>query len=388
MKVIMVTAALTETGGGGVYSAVRLMSRALVDKGVDVEVFGPVARGEGISSLDWSPVSVKSFPAYGPVRFLYAPALTRGLMEAVEGDEAVIHLHGIWTYALPAAAHAAAETETPFVVSPHGMLDSWALRQNRAVKNAAIRLYVRKALKESSCVHTLSDSEASAVKDLGIDSEIAVIANGADAPGEDAPDAFDPAPGEWTYDRILLFLGRLHRKKGLLPLVEGWKESGIANSGWRLVIAGPDQDGFRSRLEKTSVEHDCGDSIRFVGPRYGEDKHCWFSRADAFILPSFSEGVPVSALEAMAYGLPVIMTGHCNLPSAFGEGAALECGTRPESISGALRRLAEMSEDERNLMGSRARLLVEKQYSWDRVADKRMDGYRRILRKGEGCSRQ
>ena len=110
--------------------------------------------------------------------------------------------------------------------------------------------------------------------------------------------------------RILLYLGRIHPKKGLVGLVRAWKRVQMTaeGQGWCLVVAGWDQCGHASQLSALVHELSLDRSVRLVGPQFDRNKDATFHAVDAFILPSFSEGLPVAVLEAWSHGLPVLMT--------------------------------------------------------------------------------
>jgi len=181
----------------------------------------------------------------------------------------------------------------------------------------------------------------------------------------------------------------LHPKKNLGAMLEAWAQSRKAKVGsrkseeWRLVIAGWDQAGYEADLKALASDLGLLTSVSFVGPKFGEDKAEVYRNADAFILPSLSEGLPMVVLEAWAYGKPVLMTPECNLPEGFAAGAALEIGTTPETIAAGLRQLMEMSESEREAMGSRGRALVEAKFSWPRIGEQMRAVYEWVLGGGK-----
>jgi poly(glycerol-phosphate) alpha-glucosyltransferase len=234
----------------------------------------------------------------------------------------------------------------------------------------------------------------------------------------------------------LLFLGRIHPKKGLIGALRAWAElrnspSAIRDSAeWQFVIAGWDQGGHEAELRalcgelglkiasvfshggtrstegqnlklnsynlKTKHAIDIqggrrpenGSSRRltlpdvdvvFFGPAFGEDKDALLRSADAFILPSFSEGLPMSVLEAWSYGLPVVKTPECNLPEGFVFGAALEIRSGEGSFQDGMRILIEMTNQERAAMGMRGRRLVEDRFTWSKVAASMKEVYESIL---------
>src|SRR5207247_7296598 len=119
--------------------------------------------------------------------------------------------------------------------------------------------------------------------------------------------------------------------------------------------------------------------IAFLGPRFGTEKNECYRGCDAFIMPSLSEGLPMTVLEAWASAKPVLMTRECNLPEGFAAGAALQIGTAPEEIAAGLKQLIEMSDDDRRAAGDRGRTLVATRFSWPRIGEQMRSVYEWIL---------
>ncbi|EGV20676.1 glycosyl transferase group 1 [Thiocapsa marina 5811] len=181
-------------------------------------------------------------------------------------------------------------------------------------------------------------------------------------------------------------MSRLHPKKGLTNLLLAWAQTRQAAAqqaeAWRLVIAGWDQGGHQDDLQCLADSLGIRDSVQFVGPLFDEAKALALAAADAFVLPSFSEGLPMAVLEAWAVSLPVLMTPGCNLPEGFAADAALAMAPEPESIAVALNRLFDMSAAERQAMGARGRQLVGDRFAWPRIAVQMCDVYRWVLGQG------
>ena len=137
---------------------------------------------------------------------------------------------------------------------------------------------------------------------------------------------------------------------------------------WQLLIAGWDDGGHQEGLKVLCEELGISDSVSFLGKRFGAEKDELLRSVDAFILPSFSEGLPMSVLEAWAYGLPVIMTGFCNIPEGFEAAAALMVEPTPESIAAGLHQLVDMSDVDLQIMGRNGRSLVEEKFAWPKIA--------------------
>jgi poly(glycerol-phosphate) alpha-glucosyltransferase len=267
-------------------------------------------------------------------------------------------------------------------VSPRGTLDPWALANSAWKKRLAGWLYENRHLRGAACLHALCEAEAAAIRAHGLHNPVCVIPNGVDLPGSTT----GPRPG-WEGDRVLgrhvlLYLGRLHPKKNLISLLEAWAAAQRSASGgreWRLVVAGWDQGGYEERLRWAATELEVEESVHFAGPQFGEEKHATLCRADAFILPSLSEGLPVAVLEAWAYGLPVVMTPECNLTEGFQASAAIRIGTDAESLARGLAELFEMGESQLREMGKRGRRLVEERFSWPKIARQMKEVYEWVL---------
>jgi poly(glycerol-phosphate) alpha-glucosyltransferase len=322
----------------------------------------------------WGKVETRAFRVRGPRAFGYAPELSRALYLK---DPALIHIHGLWIYPSVAAIQWSRRRK-PYVVSPHGMLDPWALKNSRWKKRLSAALYENRHLREAACLHALNLSEAEAMRAYGLKNPICVIPNGVELPVE--PEA-KPAPGG---SRNLLYLGRLHPKKGLPLLVEAWcrVQRTAEESGWRLIIAGWDQLGHQAELQALAAKLHSESRIEFVGPQFGEAKSALFREASAFILPSLSEGLPMTILEAWSWSLPVLMTTNCNLPEGTRAGAAITMDPDTEGICGALTKLFSMGIVERMAMGTRGRRLVEEQFRWPRIADRMTQVYDWVLGRG------
>ena len=316
----------------------------------------------------------------GPEAFGFAPRMQHAL--SAEGPD-LVHVHGIWMYPSRASLAWSRRSARPVVISPHGMLDPWALARSPWKKRVAGFLYETAHLRRGACLHALCRAEAEALRSYGLGNPIAVIPNGVDP-----PEAVPEVEPDWCTDgtegrRVLLFLGRLHPKKGLAQLLQAWaavmRTPVQGADAWCLVIAGWDQGGHRDELQRLALDLRIAARVRFAGPRFGPAKRATLARADAFVLPSLSEGLPMAVLEAWSYGLPVIMTPQCNLPEGFEHGAAVCAEPDPRSLAAAIRCLLRMPESERREMGGRGRRLVEQRFSWPRIGHEMKRVYEWVL---------
>lgn len=370
MKVGIVTASVSRSGGG-VHEVVRRSAIELHRRGSSVRVFGLADEYFEQDRAAWSPVSVSIFRNRGYKPFGYAPDLLPALRSSAPD---LLHNHGLWMYPSVALVQWSKLTRKPYIVSAHGMLDPWAVGHSYWKKKLAATLYEDRHLEKAACLHALCSAEADAVRRYGLSNPVCVIPAGVDLPVLNNDEDLTREK-----EKILLFLGRLHPKKGLRNLLTAWhllrRDGASTAAEWKLWIAGWDQGNHKAELQTYCAEHCLQSSVRFVGPKFGADKEMVLRSANVFVLPSFSEGLPVSVLEAWAYGLPVAMTAQCNLSQGFQTGAAICLETEPLAIAQGLLNIMSMSEMERSTMGMRGRQLVEQRFSWSSYTDQMSSVY-------------
>ena len=337
------------------------------------EVFSASDAYTRIDEPLWGDLPTRTFPTCGPRLFGYAPGLAAAL-ETWNAD--ILHVHGIWTYPSVVAPRWSRGTRR-YLVSPHGLLKPWALRNSRWKKRIAALLYEDEHLRRADCLHALNSAEAEALRAYGLKNPICIIPNGTTMRD-------DTALQVSRKGRSILYLGRFHPSKGLRSLIEAWSAARVeaAAAGWRLTLAGWDQNRHRAELERLADQLQVRSSVDFIGPQFGSDKDRCFAAASAFILPSKSEGQPVSILEAWSRKLPVLMTRECNLPEGAAAGAAVMMEPEVNSIAAALRRLFSMTDSERKQMGRNGQSLVERHFQWQQIGTSMTDVYDWILGQG------
>lgn len=384
-RVAHVTSSISAQGGG-IAIALQALAAAQFSVGETVSVIGH--QDGGSPCAGWPEGSLHGLVT----RRLPGMAWSTGMFECIESfAPEILHTHGLWCQASITVPRYARRQRRPYLVSPHGMLDAWALGHSALKKRLAARVFERSHLTGAACVHALCASEAESIRSYGVKNPVCVIPNGVDLPERLEAAEFQSQAGP----RVLLFLGRLHPKKGLVNLIKAWAtiqraEDGRRRAGeWVLAIAGWDQGGHAAELKQlcdelglpysdiSAADYLARDpspacrppsSILFIGPAFGEQKAQLLRRASAFILPSFSEGLPMSVLEAWSYGLPVLMTDRCNLPEGFAADAAIRIGTEVDSIAGGLVCLFRSAVGNLRAMGANGRRLVESRFTWDQVA--------------------
>ena len=347
---------------------------ALQAQGINPTVFG-IQEDKSSRPIEFSSqthvTEARSIPMPG-LRF--APGLGGAIGQA---DLDLLHQHGLWLYPSLVTVSWKRRTKGKTVISPHGMLDPWALRNSGTKKRLAMWLYERANLETADCLHALNADECTAFRDLGFSGPIAIIPNGIDfssPDGSEQAERFLKDEGR----KVLLFLGRIHPKKGLKETIEAFSTLN-ANSAemigdWVFVIAGWDDGGHQAELERLVTAKGLTGKVRFVGPVFGADKERLLAQASAFVLASHSEGQPMSVLEAWAHGLPVAMTRKCNLPEGFAANAAAELPDDADGAAEALKRFLVSGNLEQ--LGANGRQLVEDRFTWTSTGKKLAEVYR------------
>ena len=360
---------------GGLFQSVRGLAKAVAFTNANVRVFGMSDEQSAVDLQEWRPLSVQTF---GPQ--LRAWSYSTELVPAIVGaDLDVLSVHGLWKYSSVGSQRWHQRTGRAYVIHPHGMLEPWALRNARWKKRIAALLYENQHLRGAACLRALSEAEAKSIRVYGLRNPICVIPNGVDLP--DPNESLTPKSRS-DGRKILLYLGRLHPKKNVANLIRAWNDTfnsqRCKTDDWVLAIAGWDQGGYESELKRIATVP----SVVFLGPRFGAEKNECYRACDGFILPSLSEGLPMTVLEAWAYGKPVLMTPECNLPEGFSAEAAVRIGLSSDEIAAGLKQLAEMSDDDRAAMGTRGHTLVATKFSWPRIGEQMRAVYEWVLSSG------
>lgn len=314
-------------------------------------------------------------PRGGRVERLLAPGARAACLDLFAGAD-MVHLHGVWEPIIRVAAAAARARAVPYCLCPHGMLDPWSLGQKRLKKAVALRLAYRRVLDGAAFLHALNADEVERLAPLRLAAPVVVVPNGVFV------EEVEPLPAPGSFARrcpavaghpYVLFLGRLHFKKGLDVLAEAFAGVAAALPDVHLVVAGPD-GGARRAFEGAVVEAGLGGRVHLVGPLYGADKLAALADAACFCLPSRQEGFSVAITEALACGVPVVVSHQCRFPDVAAHGAGEVVALSAPSVRGALLRvLSDPALAAR--MGARGRALVRARYVWPAIAPLTLAAY-------------
>ena len=304
----------------------------------------------------------------GSLAHKFFPFRELSKLRALVGPETVVHLHGVWEPLLPMAAMLCRCRNTPYVVAPHSMLDPWHRPKWRLVKKAVFAAGWRRMLEKAAFIHCTSETESGFIDEFLPGMRTQVLVNGV------FPEQFQNlCEAPFTEGRTalegrdyILFLGRLHPFKGVMDLAEAFRRL-AGEIAVDLVVAGPDWGEERS-LRQFAAAHGLTDRIHLVGALHGAEKMAALRDACCFCLPSFNEGCSIAVLEALAAGLPVVITEACHLPEVEEYGAGRVVVKHPSAIEDALRSVLDDDEAARR-MSACALGLVEERFSWPRLAE-------------------
>jgi glycosyltransferase involved in cell wall biosynthesis len=293
----------------------------------------------------------------------------------------LVHIHGLWTVPSTIAGTLSRARRVPYVITPHGMLDRWCLRSSRWRKLIYAAVLERRNLNGAAALHFFSEEERAESHDFGLHAPSFVLPNGVDTV------AFSNLPRReelWkhhpqTRDKIVvLFLGRIHPIKGLDMLIPAFARALALLKQLHLIVAGPDEGGYRSHIEVLVAREALADHVTFTGPVRGEEKRVLLGGVDVFALPSRHESDSVAVKEALASGLPVLITSACHFPEVASEDAGVMVAPEISAIVQGLARLAGDSKLRRKF-SENARNLVKRRYQWKSIGERLLETYASIL---------
>ncbi|MCQ2227136.1 MAG: glycosyltransferase [Bacteroidales bacterium] len=292
------------------------------------------------------------------------------LLDELKPD--VFHTNCCW---LPQSARTALWAKNKgykVVYSPHGMLEPWIVSRNYWVKKLpATLLFQRRGVAIADVVLTTAESEKNNFKRLGWNPNVEVIPNGLSL------DSI-PLKDSWHRNRKILFLSRIHEKKGVDFLIEAVAQLREELSGYTIQIAGSGDENYERNMISLANKLGVSDMVQFMGAVYDEAKYELYRNADLFVLPTHSENFGIVVTESLASGTPVITTHGTPWKELSTENCGwwIPVGTAP--LVEALREFLKKDEEDLEQMGRRGRHLVETRYSSEVIASDFVRLYERL----------
>lgn len=367
MRVLHVIGGLNPKSGGPSRSVAGLC-KALAEVGTEVALFVH----EELGSRDADLGDCKLFRGKGfgrrNARFDFNAVLD-------EWKPEIVHIHGIWDLTRHQDVVICRRRGIPYIIAPRGSLDAWSLKQKKWKKRLALWLYQRRDLNNAIAIHTTCDVETAYVREQGCRHNVLQSPNGVNLPLA-LPPARKAADGFRA-----LFLSRMNCKKGVIDLVEAWGVVRPKNWVCELVYTiGKEADKeyerqVRDRVEKLGLK----DVFLFTGEMSDLAKWEAYRRADAFVLPTYTENFGIVVAEALYAGLPVLTTKGAPWKDLVDNRCGWWVDVGVSHLEIALREMVSLGKKELEDMGERGRAFVSREFAWQKIAVKMIADYNRLL---------
>jgi glycosyltransferase involved in cell wall biosynthesis len=370
MRILQLTQFFAPVHGGSSQVPYHL-SRALARRGHEVTLCTSDYKisDDWIKSAQESGVEVYYYKTWlNLANLLITPGLVADAKKRVKGFD-IIHMHSNRTFQNIVVQHYASKYDVPYVLQAHGTLPRMVAKQWLKLAYDAVWGY--KLLEKASKVVALTSIEAEQYKARGLSArKIEIVPNGIDiSEFNDLPEKgkFRSKHGLASSQKIILYLGRIHVIKGLDLLAQAFAEPSGPMNDIKLVIAGPD-DGYLPALRALVKALGIEDKVLFTGPLWGIDKLEAYVDSEAYVLPSAYDSFPITVLEALACGVPVIMSDRCAIASAVdGKAGILFSYGDKEQLKRSL--VLMLNDDKmRQRLGDTGKILVREQFSWEKIA--------------------
>jgi glycosyltransferase involved in cell wall biosynthesis len=313
----------------------------------------------------------------------FQPSFRDALRQAVGNDElSLVHNHGLWMFPNVYARREANRRGLPLVISPRGMLSAWALQRSRLQKHIFRLLYEEKNLQSCRMFHATSQLEADEIRQQGFTQPIAVIQNGVDLPDQmqiPSRRVLDSVWPECAGKRCVLFLSRIHPKKGIEDLIEAWAAIHSDFPVWHLIVAGDSHDNFQDKMKSLAMLRGVASSCTFTGSLSGVRKSVVLAHSDLYVLPTYSENFGISIAESLAHSTPVLTTTNCPWEQLAEKGCGFQCETGKDALVDSLRGMLSISSDQLSTMGKLGRRWMEEDFTWSQRASEMLSSYRWLL---------
>ena len=368
MKILHVTQFFSPVHGGSAEVPYHL-SKELAKRGHEVTIYTSDYKlsQDYISSIP--SVEVHPFKTWSSWANLY---VTPGMINRAKEETRhfdIIHMHNYRSFQNLVVAHYAREYGIPYVLQAHGSATTFF--QKRWLKRTFDAIWGYRILKDASKVIAVTKIEAAQYRSMGVgENKIEVVPHGIDLA------EFDNLPERGKFRKkyslndsqmIILYLGRIHKTKGLDLLTKAFAGLSEKLDDAKLVIVGPD-DGYLSSLKKLITDLEISDKVLFAGPLYDQDKLTAYVDADVYVLPSSYEIFGITILEAMACGIPVVATDRCGIADVVDNQAGLVIPHDSEQLQHAL--LQTLGDNKmRREFGEKGRLLVREKFNWEKVSE-------------------
>ena len=385
MRILHVIPSLAARDGGPAKAAIEIC-RELLRRGEHAQIYTTNADGTGCldvplgTPIEVGGVTVTYFPVSGSHYYKYSSALAASLRTNISKFD-VVHINSLYQFPSTAASHYCRQQGVPYIVRPHGTLDPYLYRRHSLRKRLYEALIERRNLAAAAAVHFTSAEEMRLAKMSGLRFSGTVAALGTEFATEPvaAENAANTIWPQLAGKKLLLFLSRVNFKKGLDNLARAFGEIHRLRHDAHLVIAGPDTDGYATRVRRWLAEEGALEAATFTGMVLGERKAALLRRADLFVLPSYTENFGIAVVEAMAAGLPVVISSGVNIwREVIAAGAGLVVEPNAPEVAQAMLTLLDNPSLAKQ-MGESGRCVAREKFSWQAAGDQLVRLYQEVV---------
>ena len=320
--------------------------------------------------LSISNCEIHNVSVYNPINGRFKNEISK-LFDVIKPD--LVHVNCCWMPACAFVQQMAQKRNIKVVLTPHGMLEPWIIKRHYWTRKLpALLLYQKAAIQNADCIQSTAESERDNLMKLGYNTNIKIVRLGIDADGIELKKS-------WKKTRQILFLSRVHVKKGINFLIEAASVLREELKGYKILVAGEGDADYVAAMKQMIGERGLQDIIQLIGGVYGDEKWRLFQSSDFFVLPTHSENFGLAIAESLASGTPVITTVGTpwNDLNETKSGAWIEIGTQP--LIDTFRKFLALSDEELERMGRNGRKLIEEKYSSRVMAKEMMEVYRSLL---------
>lgn len=352
----------------GVANCVRHLSSALLTKGIEIHVHSLVDEGAIVDNLEITSYKHNRFPTVSIGRSV---EMAHNLSHSITSND-IIHVHGLWMQPTVYAAHTAKKTGCKYCLEIHGTLSQWALNHSRFKKFISLYLLGQKAaLTNADLLIATCEDEYNDIRNFGHHNPVAIIPNGVSIPTICNIKKTTPF-------KQMVFLSRIHKKKGVDILLKSWKALQDKHLDWELIIAGPLDNDFAQTMIEYNNALGC-QRVRFTGQLKGPQITDFLSQAACFVLPTHSENFGIAVAEALACGTPAITTTGAPWEGINHHNCGKWINLSEQNLISALDDMMNLPIDTLSEMGQRGRNWISAEFSWDIIADQMDTAYRWLL---------
>jgi glycosyltransferase involved in cell wall biosynthesis len=343
------------TSGGVAYASIRL-AHEQARSGVFVNIF-EIDSSRRVNASWWCN-RVNYFDFRANQNFFQKLMFLRKFIYL---NNPIIHFHGLWFPKYFPYILLAYFMKSPCIISPHGSLEPGALRQKFLKKYFARKIYFDHIVSRATALWACSEKEQSNLRREFPKVHVDIVSIGVDVPILKT-EVLDNSKNQDDRIKIILVISRLNPGKGLVNLINAWGK--IQDERWRIIIAGPDENNYRSIVQLEIDKLNLNKFISLIGYINPQERDNLYRQADIFALPSLSENFGIVVAEAMSYGIPVLTTNETPWTKVGLQRGCLCVGVSSSEISKGLKVLMDLSKEEKDCINKSARLFIAQNFTW------------------------